>query len=187
MAPLVAQNLAHRNVVAAVRMLGAQLQNEKLVQGTLVFAASVNFPRFIELFSNYSLFLGFHNLESTRNKTKQKTYLPSIDCDVSVHDYRGVGKPSLRSLPAHLELTPRTVGDIENPDVAVVLLVTNSSDNIDLHRQTCFLCSGSSECICSQSLLLFISETAHDANLGPNTQSRMTCSDARRRALDRKL
>jgi hypothetical protein len=40
LAPVVAENLAHRDVVTAIGMLRAQLQNEQLIQGAFVFTAS---------------------------------------------------------------------------------------------------------------------------------------------------
>ena len=64
--------------------------------------------------------------------------LPSIDCNVSIHSYRCMRKPSLWLLPAYFKLTPRTVCDIKNPHITVVLFITNSSNNIDLHRCALF-------------------------------------------------
>jgi hypothetical protein len=64
--------------------------------------------------------------------------LPSVDCDVSIHGHCGMRKPPLRSLPAHLKLAPRAVCDIKNPDIAVVVLVANASDNIYLQGRALF-------------------------------------------------
>jgi len=80
---MVAKNLAHWNVVTAIWMLRAKLQNEKLIQGTLIFATSVNFPRYTKLLAKYNFcVLIISNLLQTKNCPCKLT-LHRLQCQYS--------------------------------------------------------------------------------------------------------
>jgi hypothetical protein len=72
--------------------------------------------------------------------------IPSVDCNLGIHEHRSMRKPSLRLLPAYLELAPRTICDIKNPGITVVLLITHSSNNIDLHGHALFRIQKDKKC-----------------------------------------
>ena len=59
---------------------------------------------------------------------------PSVDGNVCPGNYGGVGKPPLWLLATYLELSPQASIYIEDPNIIVVLLVADASNDIYLNK-----------------------------------------------------
>lgn len=116
---------ATRNAAIPIRMFYFKLQDKQLIERPLILTTTARLRK-----QNLKI---QNQLELTgKNGLKLEKDSPSVDYNICVPGSSGMRKSPLWFLAHYIKLSPRKICHIKNPNIIVVLLVSNSTNHIYL-------------------------------------------------------